>query len=353
MKDEIQDLKDQIVVLDSDKRDLVAQCKRLMENNIKTEIHLREQNVVFDGIKETFGETDNLLYKKIVDVLNYMAVFNGCGAHVPVAKLHRVGPYIRGQNRSVVCHFIKYDDVQLIMRNRMQLPHMVFVREDFPTEIENRRRVLRPIYNKARKLEKYRGKCRLTYDKLIINGKAYTVEPKNNLDSLPPELNPRATAEKENDNAIVFFTLGSPFSNFKTAPFYKDNQRYFCNEQYIQSKKAQMFNDDDADDKIMRSTNPYEIKKIGGFVKNFIRQKWEQEAKRIASEACMCKFSQNLDLLDILLETGQKKIGEASKDPLWGIGKSLEDPGVLDCTNWPGENILGNVLMYVREQLKY
>ena len=114
-----------------------------------------------------------------------------------------------------------------------------------------------------------------------------------------------------------------------------------------------MFNDDEADEKIMKSTNPYEIKAIGGSVKNFIRQRWEQEAKKIATEACMNKFSQNLELLDILLKTGNKKIGEASKDPLWGIGKALHDEDVLDSTNWPGENILGNVLMYVREQLKY
>ena len=190
MKGEIQDLKDQITVLESDKRNLTVQCKLLMEDNIKTQIHMREQNLVFEGLKETYGETDNLLYKKVVDVLNYMAVFNGYGSRVPISRLHRVGSYIRGQNRPVVCHFMKYDDVQLIMRNRMQLPHMVFVREDFPSEIENRRRVLRPIYNKARKMDKYRGKCRLVYDKLLINGKAYTVEPKNNLDSLPHDLNP-------------------------------------------------------------------------------------------------------------------------------------------------------------------
>ena len=65
----------------------------------------------------------------------------------------------------------------------------------------------------------------------------------------------------------------------------------------------------------------------------------------------MAKFSQNHDLLKALIETGTKAIGEASRDPLWGIGKSLDHPNVLDKDDWQGENILGNVLMNVREQL--
>ena len=65
----------------------------------------------------------------------------------------------------------------------------------------------------------------------------------------------------------------------------------------------------------------------------------------------IAKFSQNSHLLEILLETGQKEIGEASKDPFWGIGRSLNDPSVLDKNSWTGENLLGNTLMYIREQL--
>ena len=352
MQEEIDDLKRTVNVLQCDKRDLSLQCKLLAESNIKTEIRLREQNLVFEGLKETHGETDNLLYRKVVDVLNYMAVFNGCGSKVPINRIHRTGPFIRDQCRPVVCHFAKYDDVQLIMKNRMQLPHLVFVREDFPEEIENRRRVLRPIFNKARKSEKYRGKCRLMYDKLIIHGKAYTVAPKNNLNTLPLDLQPRVAAERQNENTIVFFTLSSPFSNFHDAPFFRDNNRYFCNEQYIQAKKAELFCDDETQQKIMVSSNPYEIKRLGGKVKNFVQQRWELAAKKIVTEACLCKFTQNAELYHELTNTGSKIIGEASKDLFWGIGKSLDDLTVLDNTDWPGENTLGNVLMDIREQLK-
>ena len=159
-------------------------------------------------------------------------------------------------------------------------------------------------------------------------------------------------AEKQNDDVIVFFTKGSPFSNFHFSPFVKENTKYCCNEQYIQAKKAKLFNDDLSQSKIMKSMDPYVIKRLGRAVNNFVQQKWERVAKQIALDGCLAKLTQNKELLDALLKTGSKTIGEASKDSFWGIGKSLDDPSVFDSHAWPGENLLGNVLTYVREQLK-
>jgi ribA/ribD-fused uncharacterized protein len=233
----------------------------------------------------------------------------------------------------------------------MQLPKDIYIREDFPPEIDMRRRILRPIFNKARKMPHYKGKCRLNLNKLFIDGKYFTVEPINNLKELPTDLQPRAAAERENEEVIVFFTQGSPFRNFHHAPFVKDNITYFCNEQYIQASKAQCFKDDLTHSKIMQSTNPYDIKKLGNEVKNFVKQQWERNARQVARECCHAKFSQNSHALEALLKTGNKVIGEASRDSFWGIGKALSDNGVLD-RQWEGNNLLGVVLMEIREQLK-
>jgi ribA/ribD-fused uncharacterized protein len=238
------------------------------------------------------------------------------------------------------------------MSNRAQLPDKVFVREDFPAEIEDRRRILRPIFNKAKNMSEFKGKCRLTYDKLILQGRAFTVAPMNNLDKLPACLHPRASAEKQNANTVVFFTQGSPFSNFHAAPFMRDRIQFVCNEQYIQAKKAEMFDDDETRSKIMQTSNPYEMKSLGKFVKNFVRQRWEQHARQVALDACLAKFAQNSELLDTLLDTENKVIGEASRDSFWGIGKSLADADVLDNGKWTGDNLLGKVLMTVRDQLQ-
>ena len=228
----------------------------------------------------------------------------------------------------------------------------MYASEDYPPEIEERRKVLRPIFNKAKRMDAYKGKCRLVADKLIIKGKAFVLQPVNNLADLPDELCPRKAAEKENEEILAFFSQGSPFSNFHPSPFEKDGVKYACNEQYIQAKKAEIFDDDNAHANIMKTTNPYEMKRIGNRVRNFVFQLWQKEAEAVATSGCMAKFSQNLELCKMLLDSGNKTLAEASTDSTWGTGEPLYSPGVLQKSTWTGGNLLGKVLMAVREELK-
>ena len=67
----------------------------------------------------------------------------------------------------------------------------------------------------------------------------------------------------------------------------------------------------------------------------------------------MAKFSQNADLKQLLLNTGDAILAEcAVKDLIWGIGLSMKDPNRFDMNKWRGENLLGKVLMKVREILR-
>lgn len=345
-------LEERVTALEMENLQLKTCNKQIHENNVRNEIHRRELNLVFDGIMDSYQEDYGFLHNKLVQVFNHMEVFYGCGNQVQIVRLRRLGPYFRNRDRPVLCQFLKYSDVQLILRNRGQLPHNVFVKEDFPPEIEERRRVLRPIFNKAKNMDKYKGKCRLNIDKLIIDGYTYTVAPVNNLEKLPQELNPRKSAEREDAKTVVFFTQASPFSNFCKSPFVKDGVGYSCGEQYIQAQKALIFDDDVAHRKIMRTASPFEMKKEGKRLRNYVGQVWEKEAEGVAYDACLAKFSQNHELKDALLSTQDKQIGEASLDPYWGIERSLNDATVLNCQTWSGQNILGKVLMRVRSNLK-
>ena len=59
-----------------------------------------------------------------------------------------------------------------------------------------------------------------------------------------------------------------------------------------------------------------------------------------------------LSLAAYLLGTGQRVIVEASPyDAIWGIGLTAHDAAANDPTQWRGLNLLGFVLMVVREQL--
>ena len=64
------------------------------------------------------------------------------------------------------------------------------------------------------------------------------------------------------------------------------------------------------------------------------------------------KFSQNPELKTQLLATGEKVLVEASPyDKIWGIGFNKSD-ALTSKAKW-GQNLLGKVLMEVRNKLKY
>ena len=73
----------------------------------------------------------------------------------------------------------------------------------------------------------------------------------------------------------------------------------------------------------------------------------------VAVKRLMAKFSQNEDLKQQLLSTGDSWLVEcAGSDKVWACGIRLDDDRRRDIANWTGTNILGFALMQVREMLK-
>ena len=53
-------------------------------------------------------------------------------------------------------------------------------------------------------------------------------------------------------------------------------------------------------------------------------------------------------------KTGEEIIAEcAVKDRIWGIGLSMKDESRLSVDKWRGQNLLGKILMRVRENIRY
>ena len=226
------------------------------------------------------------------------------------------------------------------------------MRDDFPQEIIERRRVLQIVLKAALQKEAYKGKAFLSVDKLIINKKAYTVKPKSNLHELPNDLNPETICERKNEQTLAFFGQGSGFSNFHPAPYKVDNVHYLCTEQQIQGEKAKLFNDDVAESRIMAATSPYIMKSIGSRIRNFNKDTWAEKAPDVAYRSLLHKFSQNERLKNKLLSTGTLILAEATRERLWGTGVGLHETGCLDNQSWTGTGIMGTALMKVRDALK-
>ena len=155
----------------------------------------------------------------------------------------------------------------------------------------------------------------------------------------------------ETDTHIYFW--GSCYSQWAMRDIEVDGKIFNCNEQYMMYKKAELFGDEHALDKIMKSNDPSVQKSCGRKVKNFDKDKWEEIAREVVYKANYAKFTQNEDCYKQLMSSGDKIIVEASPyDCIWGVGLRATDPKILDSKNWRGTNWLGEAIMKVRETLK-
>lgn len=150
----------------------------------------------------------------------------------------------------------------------------------------------------------------------------------------------------------VFF-WGGTFSQWFPSKFEIDGVEYVTAEQYMMAMKAKTFGDTDAQRRIMETENPRMQKAIGREVKNFDPVKWSEVAQQFVYEANMAKFTENIEMYNELMSTGDREIVEASpEDRIWGIGLHASDPRCLDKSQWLGTNLLGIVLMRVREDIR-
>lgn len=156
---------------------------------------------------------------------------------------------------------------------------------------------------------------------------------------------------KRTDKYLLFW--GGPFSQWYPSTFQIDGVQYDCTEQYMMTQKAEYFDDKVALKEIFATSDPKKQKAIGRKVKNFDPVAWSKIAKSVVQKGNIAKFSQNPDLYEFMVSTGDLEIVEASPyDKIWGIGLGENDPKALDKSQWQGQNLLGEVLMEVRDMLR-
>lgn len=150
----------------------------------------------------------------------------------------------------------------------------------------------------------------------------------------------------------VHLFLRGPFSQFHHSSFTLEARAYMCAEQYMHAEKARLFGDVAMAERIMKSDSPHEHKLMGGRVSGFEQERWDAHKITIVTAGNRAKFGQNAGLRRRLLDTGDAILAEANpKDYIWGIGMAADDPEALDPANWQGENLLGEILMAVRDEL--
>lgn len=327
---------------------LIQENKELRDRIVYLESQSRRNNLRFTGLEEKPSETWLDCENKVQEVLSSLGI-----SDAQIERAHRLGTNSdkRSSPRLIICKFLTFKDRERTIQAARQrdsaskLPKGVRILEDFPPEIDARRRHLIPYMVAARNAN---ARARISYDKLVIEGHTYTVDLIN---EIPKEYHPVHTKEVS-DSVIAFYTAKSPLSNFYPSKFSEASIVFQSVEHYISYKKAMFFNDTRLAEEILKTEDPLKAKLLGKKVRNFNAKEWSQQQCLIMREGLSCKFSQNMALKDELAATRNMTLVEANPhDKFWGAGISIYDDKLQDPTSYPGKNMLGKLLAELRASL--
>ncbi len=103
----------------------------------------------------------------------------------------------------------------------------------------------------------------------------------------------------------------------------------------------------------MSAKSAGEMKALGTKVNKFNPEVWAKSVMDIAINCLHAKFTQNNNMANCLLATGDNVLVEASpNDKLWGIGIYMFDPMIITKQSLWGENVQGKALMQVRKTIR-
>lgn len=129
------------------------------------------------------------------------------------------------------------------------------------------------------------------------------------------------------------------FSNFSHHEIELDGKYWATTEHYFQAKK---FEGTEHEEIVRNAKSPMEAANMGRERTRPLRKDWEIVKDDIMRKAVKCKFQTHKDIREILLGTGEEEIvEETTNDYYWGIG-----------TDKTGKNMLGKILMEIREEFR-
>ena len=132
-------------------------------------------------------------------------------------------------------------------------------------------------------------------------------------------------------------------SNFWISPFIYKGRIWKTSEHAYQAMKTTTV---ELQEHIRALRWPSDAKKFGSSVR--LRLGWKTDKYAVMREILMEKFTQNKNLLQRLLDTGDSNLVESNTwhDNDWG------DCTCPECKHLPGKNMLGIMLMLVRKDLR-
>ena len=78
---------------------------------------------------------------------------------------------------------------------------------------------------------------------------------------------------------------------------------------------------------------------------------WKDHVDSVVKKCNQCEFQSNAAAVEELMKTGDKVTAEATRDTHWGTAVNLAGEAVLDQISWHGGNVMGQILMKIRNEM--
>ena len=228
-KEENKKFREDVTKLVKENKTITNRCVHIEKENKKLKDRLNDLenklldcSIIVHGITEEVDETEAERREKLIVIMARTITrqtMDECievARNVSIKSNQRLGRFVANRNRPISVTFEKKSDADHLFENKTRLGKGIFADREYCQETERERQYLRLILKLCRRLDDYKGVCKMEGTMLKIKGKRYTRE---NLHQLPEEVSAFASTSKSNDNTLGFFGELNPLSNFHVCCF--------------------------------------------------------------------------------------------------------------------------------------
>ena len=165
--------------------------EELKQRLVNVEDKLLENSIVINGISEEKYEEPEPRHAKLNKELACILSGNTdeekleSADALQIVSTERVGKFNPKKGRPIAVKFMMKKDAEMVLDLKKKLRKGIYGDQFYSVETEKQRKHLRPILSAARRLEEYRGHCKMEGTEVVIRGKHYSF---NNLFELPENL---------------------------------------------------------------------------------------------------------------------------------------------------------------------